>query len=260
MRRALLLLILALGCEKRAAPRIEHTNASTAPTPSTSVAIVPHRALHDGVTVAIEGGTIRETAPYLEPDAERRPVTMILHALCADEKWMCDWLQHGDLGPQWQICPRAPIACGNGGAQWSAPTTDVLHLLEHALAATKSRHPDRVRDEGLVLAGMSQGAYAIARLVHELAEHPSPTLKPKGLVLHGASITLSPVDLKKLGVRVVLAAGDDDGAAPKMKALANALKSQGVEARYASFGPVGHFLPVDTASTMAELIAWARGE
>jgi predicted esterase len=214
----------------------------------------------DGVTVTIEGGTIRETAPYLEPDSEKRPVTFILHGLCAEEKWMCDWLQHGDLGPQWQICPRGPVACGNGGASWSTETDAIVKLLERSLAATRARHPDRVRDDGLVLAGMSQGAYAIARAVHELAEHPSATLKPRGIVLQGAAVSLSPADVKKLGLRVVLAAGERDAAAPKMRALANALKSQGIEARYASFGAVGHFLPVDSAFTMSELLAWARGE
>jgi predicted esterase len=210
------------------------------------------------VSVVIENGTIRETAPYLEPDDQKRPVTFILHGLCAEEKWMCDWLQHGDLGPQWQICPRAPVACGNGGASWSAPTPEIVQLLERSLSATRARHPERVRDEGLVLAGMSQGAYAIARVVHELAEHPSAVLKPRGIVLQGAAISLSSGDVKKLGLRVVLAAGEQDAAAPRMRALAAALKSQGIEARYASFGAVGHFLPVDSATTMSELIAWAR--
>jgi hypothetical protein len=50
----------------------------------------------------------------------------------------------------------------------------------------------------------------------------------KGAVLHGAQVT--------------------------------ALSANGVEARWFSFGDVGHFLPVDSAKEMAQLIAWARAE
>jgi predicted esterase len=229
-------------------------------TAASSAPAVPHVAKHDGISVALEGGgIIRETAPYLEPDDEPRPVTFILHGLCAEEKWMCDWLQHGELSPQWQICPRGPTACGNGGAQWGAEGKDIADLLERSLSATRARHGARVGDR-VVLAGMSQGAYAIARVVHELALHARPSFPLRGLVLQGAKVSLSPGEVKKLGLRVVLAAGERDIAAPSMRALAAALKANGIQARYASFGDVGHFLPVNSATAMGELIDWARGD
>lgn len=258
MTPLLVFLLHASGCKKPVSQPIAYEDAAI--TDAAPAELAPRRALHDGVTVVFDGGMLRETSPYLEPDTDKRPVTFILHGLCAEEKWMCDWLQHGDLGPQWQICPRGPIACGNGGASWSTDTAAIVKLLERSLETTRARHPDRIRDDGVVLAGMSQGAYAIARVVHELAEHPSESLKLRGVVLQGAAVSLSSVDVKKLGLRVVLAAGEQDAAAKSMRALANSLKSQGIEARYASFGAVGHFLPVSSAFTMSELVAWARGD
>lgn len=200
---------------------------------------------------------MHESAPYLVPDTARRPVTVILHALCADEIWMCDWLQYGELPPQWQVCPRGPIACGNGGAQWTTSGEATLRQIETAIAKTRERHGDRVGDD-VVLAGMSQGAYAVAHVIRELARQPKPSLLVRGVVLHGAHVEVSAADAKKLGIRVVLAAGDQDGAAPAMRALSARLQAQGVDARYASFGPVGHFLPVDSASPMVGFIEWAR--
>jgi predicted esterase len=230
------------------------------PSASPTLEPAPRRDLHPGIKVAIEGGgTMNESAPYLVPDDAPRSVTVILHAYCADEIWMCDWLQYGDLSPQWQVCPRAPNECGNGGAQWSPGSPQTLSVIERAVATHKARHGARVGD-GLVLAGMSQGAYAIADLVRQLAAQPEPSLRLRGIVLHGARVRLSSADVKKLGIRVALAAGDQDQAAPTMESLARTLQAQGCDAKYESFGPVGHFLPVDTAGTMSKLIAWARGD
>lgn len=244
------------------------TGSAAAPAPTkTAVANAPASTFaeprwtrHDGVTVTIEGGgLLRETEPYLVPDDAKRPVTFILHGLCAEQTWMCDWLQHGDvLSPQWQLCPRAPVDCGNGGAHWTADGDTTVDLLSRALATTRARHPGRVGDR-IVLAGMSQGAYAIANALRTLAKQKPPRLSLAGVVLQGARVSVSAADAKALGIRVVLCAGERDGAAPSMKKLAASLKAQGVDARYFSFGNVGHFIPVSTAKAMSELIDWARG-
>lgn len=236
-------------------PRVVSQSAVASPPPA-APSVTPRRIARDGVTIALEGGGVmRETAPYLEPDRDPRPVTVLLHALCSDEKWLCDWLQWGDLSPQWQLCPRAPKTCGNGGAQWTASGAETRATIERALATTRARHGARVGDR-LVLVGMSQGAYAVTHVLRELAARPG--LVVRGVVLHGARVNLSAPEVR--GMRVVLAAGEQDGAAPAMRALAASLRAQGVEARWASFGKVGHFLPVGTATTMSELIEWARGE
>jgi hypothetical protein len=43
-----------------------------------------------------------------------------------------------------------------------------------------------------------------------------------------------------------------------MRAQADALRKAGIEARYVSLGPYGHFIPVETATAVAELIDWTR--
>jgi predicted esterase len=239
---------------------------ATAPASASALAsadVSAHAWVHPGVAIDLgDGLAMHEASPYLSPDDAPRPVTFILHAICADEIWMCDWLQwSGDLSPQWQLCPRAPSRCDAAGTQWkwTANGAETLALLQRALDSAKQRHGARIGD-AIVLVGMSQGAYEVARVLHVLAQQPTPTLAVRGVVLHGAQVSLRPSDLKKLDVRVVLAAGDEDAAAPHMRALAAALKANGVDARWASFGAdVGHFLPVDSAKPMAELIAWARG-
>jgi hypothetical protein len=45
-----------------------------------------------------------------------------------------------------------------------------------------------------------------------------------------------------------------------MRAQAESLRKQGIEARFVSLGRVGHFIPVETAAQVAELIDWARGD
>jgi predicted esterase len=236
-----------------ASPPIESASVST-----------PQRVRHDGVGVALasDDWSMRETEPLIVPDTERRPVTLLLHAICSDPTWTCDWLQYSELAPQWQLCPRAPTSCGGGGYKWTASVTDTRRLLELSLATLKARHAARVRDDTVVLVGLSQGAYAVAAVVHDLATSsaaPSP-LKVKGIVLHGAQTHLAATDVHRLGARVALAAGDLDGAAPSMRAQALELRRQGVEARFVSLGPVGHFIPVSSGMAIAELIDWTRQE
>lgn len=251
-------LLLACAACARATPAPPVADATPNPSAPAPTPTPPRRVRHPGVAVELtDGKRMRESAPYLEPDTARRPVTVILHALCADEIWMCDWLQYGELSPQWQVCPRGTITCPNGGAQWTTNGEAIVRQIEAAIAKTRERHGARVGDD-LVLVGMSQGAYAVAHVLRELARRPS--LPIRGVVLHGAHVEVSAADAKKLGIRIVLAAGDQDAAAPAMRALAARLSAEGVEARYASFGDVGHFLPVDSAKVMVGLIAWARNE
>lgn len=239
-------LVVALLACKRDAPHVETRAAPTnpsAPPPWPVVFMQKHG-------VEIEPG-LRETEPMLSRDDAARPVTFILHALCSDEIWMCDWLQYGHLAPQWQLCPRGQLTCGPGQYKWGGD--DTAKLLQHAFERARERHGARIDDHKTVLVGMSQGAYTIAALLR----HPLP-FKVRGVVLHGARVQLRAEDLK--GIRLVLAAGDLDGAAPEMKRLAARLSQQGVTARYASFGHVGHFLPVGSATIMSELIEWARAQ
>jgi hypothetical protein len=108
---------------------------------------------------------------------------------------------------------------------------------------------------------MSQGAYAVAALMHYLAGQAEPGLRVKGIVLQGAEARITAADARRLGARIAFTAGDRDGAAPAMRAAAEDLRRQGIDARWVSLGKdEGHFTSVDTGKTMAQLIDWARAE
>jgi predicted esterase len=179
--------------------------------------------------------------------------------MCADSSWTCDWLQYFAMAPQWQICPRAPRTCDGAGYQWPVAPKDSRRVVEAAIAAAKERHGARVLDDAVVLAGFSQGAYTIATLVHDLAVNPAP-YRVKGILVQGAHVHFSVPDLRKLGVRVVFVDGEQDATAAAMRAEADRLRRQGIEARYVSLGnSEGHFISPSTGNTVAELIDWCRG-
>ena len=204
---------------------------------------------------------MHEAEPLLEPDEAERPLTVLFHGMCADSSWTCDWLQYFEMAPQWQVCPRAPGKCSSApGYSWTS-AADTRRVVDLSIATLKERHGGRVREDSVVLAGFSQGAYAVAGLVRDLARRPSPPLRVRGIVAQGAHVRFSAPDVRTLGARVALTAGDHDGAAPAMRDEAERLRREGIDARYVSLGPdEGHFSSVSTGKTVAQLIDWARGE
>jgi len=65
--------------------------------------------------------------------------------------------------------------------------------------------------------------------------------------------------LKASGIeRIVLGAGDLDGARPIMQEAARRLDTSGIQVRYISLGAFGHCLPHDVGETLREALAWAR--
>lgn len=204
---------------------------------------------------------MHESEPLVVPDDDARPVTILLHGMCADSSWTCDWLQYFPMKPQWQLCPRAPGQCGaEAGYHWTTGA-DTRRIVELTMSTLTQRHGTRVRNDATVLAGFSQGAYALAGLVHDLAGKPSPVLQVRGILAQGARVHFLAPDVRKLGLRVALAAGDLDGAAPAMRAEATQLRGHGIDARYVSLGSdESHFTSVATGKAIAELIDWCRGE
>jgi predicted esterase len=204
---------------------------------------------------------MRETEPLVDPDDAARPLTIAFHSLCFDPQWTCDWFRPGDLAPQWQLCPRAPTPCGGGGYRWDAGPRDMRRLVDLSLAAVKERHGARVRDDGTVLVGYSNGASAVVALVHAIASQATDTTVPlKGVVLFGAEVELPAAELRALGMRVGLTAGDLDGSSNRMRAQADSLQRQGVEARFVSLGRVGHVIPQSTSPAIGKLVDWVRGD
>jgi hypothetical protein len=241
---------------------------SAAPSDTPAPRDPPRRVRHDSVRVVLSTGNPREAfwqmheaEPLIVPDEEPRPVTLLFHGMCADSSWTCDWLQYFAMAPQWQLCPRAPSPCSSEpGYRWTG-AADTRRLVELSIATLKERHGARVRDDSVVLAGFSLGAYAVAGLVRELARQPSPSLGVRGILAQGAHVHFSAADVRKLGARIALTAGDLDGAAPAMRAEADQLRRHGIDARYVSLGTdESHFSSVSTGKTVAELIDWCRGQ
>jgi hypothetical protein len=274
MKRALFVLGTLVACSKRA--NGTDVSKGLAPAPSSSSSIETHpvrpdpprRVRQDSVRVPLKTGNPREdawqmheAAPLIVPDREPRPVTLLFHGMCADSSWTCDWLQYFEMAPQWQVCPRAPHKCAaEEGYSWTG-AAETRRLVELSLATLKERHGDRVRDDATVFAGFSLGAYAVAALVHEFAQRPPSSFRVRGVVAQGAHVHFSSADLRALGARVALAAGDLDAAAPAMRAEAEKLQREGVDVRYVSLGKdESHFTSVSTGKTVAQLIDWCRGE
>jgi predicted esterase len=265
-------LAIAAGAKhsSRNAPAGAATDAARADVPAVAEEVPPappRRVRRDSVLVPLDAGRpseafwqMHESEPLVVPDDEPRPVTILLHGMCADSSWTCDWLQYFDMRPQWQVCPRAPRRCRTEpGYSWTGGA-DTRRVVELALSTLRQRQGARVRDDSLVIAGFSQGAYALAGLVHELALRPSPSLQVRGILAQGAHVHFAAGDVRTLGARVALTAGDQDRAAPAMRAEAEQLAHAGVEARYASLGrDEGHFTSVATGRTVAQLIDWCRG-
>src|SRR5262249_3122009 len=161
---------------------------------------------HDSVRVGLDSGRpseafwqMHESEPLVDPDDRARPVTILLHGMCADSSWTCDWLQYFDMQPQWQICPRAPRRCRSApGYSWTGGA-ETRRVVELALSTLKDRRGARVRDDSLVIAGFSQGAYALAGLVHDLASRPSPSLALRGILAQGAHVHFPAADVRALG-------------------------------------------------------------
>jgi hypothetical protein len=101
----------------------------------------------------------------------------------------------------------------------------------------------------------------VAAVVHELARQPEPRLAVKGILVQGAHVHFAPEDVKRLGARVALVAGERDAAANAMRREAMALQRAGVDARYVSLGDdEGHYVPVIAGKTIAQLVDWVRGD
>jgi hypothetical protein len=75
-----------------------------------------------------------------------------------------------------------------------------------------------------------------------------------------AQVVPDPKKLRAVGIeRIVMAAGDYDGASGTMETAVKMLRKAGFEARYVSLGKIPHVWPEDFEARMQEPIAWAAG-
>jgi predicted esterase len=152
------------------------------------------------------------------------------------------------------VCPRGNAPNGEG-RMWAGTYASVAPSIQAALAAAGALAPGRLaRGSDGTLIGYSNGAYFAVEVAY--AEPGKWT----GLVLLSMRLELDVARLKSAGVRrVVLAAGEKDGARAQMEALAERTQGEGLPARFLSLGPGGHPFPPDMDARMCEAVAWVRG-
>ena len=185
----------------------------------------------------------------------RSPMMTVLHGACSDVAWTCR--QTAGAAPDQLLvsCPTGNAQC-DGAADWAGDGETKATWLDAIDAATRAElalAPAAPR--GDILVGFSRGAF-VARDV----AYARPG-RYRGLVLIGAALSPEPALLRANGIRrVVLAAGNHDGAAPTMRAARDKLVRGGVEARFVSLGPVFHTLPDDTAARLADSLRWVTDD
>lgn len=207
------------------------------------------------VTLADDNNRTIEVYPPIDvrPSA---PLVVFLHATCMDPRPVCDLVGRSGREGTFLVCPSGNATCfgapdwhGTGEAK-SAFLTSALEKVEQRLGKYAA-HDD-------TLIGWSRGAFAARDILYaDVASGAAPRFT--SLVLIAADVTPDPVRLRKAGIRrVYFTAGDQDGARATMKRAAEKLTAAGIPARYASLGPIGHWLPDDFDARLAPGIAWVR--
>src|SRR5579883_1279650 len=158
--------------------------------------------------------------------AGARPVTVMLHGMCGTAEGTCAWLAEAATRDEWLVCPRAPVACGNGGATWtyaSAPS-----LVEASIARVAALRPGEVDAAApRTLMGFSLGA----SVALDLAQHGQG--KWARLVLIAADVSPDARALERAGVRrVLMGAGDYDMMKPRMMLASERLQRAGVASTF----------------------------
>lgn len=191
--------------------------------------------------------------PSSAAPAAPAPVVMMLHGMCGDPRLACDFWSDAGREGSWLVCPAGNARCGDWD-DWKGTPAEKAASLDQALEALDRAYPTAVVHAGRdVLIGFSRGAFVARDVAYE---RPG---RYRALILIGASMTPDAARLKASGVRrVVMAAGDYDGARPTMQRAARALDAAGLPTRYVSLGPIPHTLPANLADHLRAALAWIR--
>ncbi|HKQ70690.1 MAG TPA: hypothetical protein VJT73_15195 [Polyangiaceae bacterium] len=192
-------------------------------------------------------------APALA-NGERKPVIAMLHGMCDTPENECSAFQSAATSAGFLVCPRANGSCNNGGAIWRGSPEVKRALIDASFEAISTEFGLAAEtDRDATLIGFSQGAYLALDVVNRGAGPWS------NLILIGASVEPDARALRRAGIRrVLLAAGDFDGARPTMQRTARRLARAGFEAKFSSLGPVGHQFAFDMDAWMKDALAWVR--
>jgi predicted esterase len=221
--------------------------------------VTAHDRPTERFTIQDDQGRPIEVYPPISKES-RSPFVVLLHATCMQPAWVCDWV--GDAGRDigWLVCPSGNSTCA-GEPDWHGSGPEKAAFLENALTKVQTSVPAFIDDQPGVLIGWSRGAFAARDILYASLSDPklSPLAKRfRGLVLMAASVTPDISKLQRAGItRVVMAAGDYDGAKRTMELAVATLRAAGLEARYVSLGKIAHVWPNDFEARMREPIAWA---
>ena len=185
--------------------------------------------------------------------ASNKPLTVVyLHGIHGLPENGCPWLRAGASELGWLVCPAANERLSNDTFSWSGSVSDQRAVVARAERAAQAQGADPA-SPGVIVA-FSQGAYVALDLVRaHLGSY-------RGLVLIGAEVEPSADVLTAAGVdRIVLAAGDLDGAAAPMRRAAQRLRDSGKSARFVSLGRIGHSYETTDREALRDAIAWAGG-
>jgi predicted esterase len=182
-----------------------------------------------------------------------KPAIVYLHGMWASPEDSCGAFEHAATPFGFLVCPRGNAPLGDG-KMWAGTYASVAPNVHAAMDAAGALAPGRLdRSGGGTLIGFSNGAYFAAEVA--MAEPGKWT----GLILLSMRLDLDAARLRTAGIhRVVLGAGDKDGARDAMKALAARIDATGLPTRFVSLGPVGHEFPSDMDTRMCDAVAWAR--
>ena len=209
--------------------------------------------------------TLQRPIEVYAPTSEikRAPLVVFLHATCMQPASVCDWFGQAGHTSSWLLCPSGNTTCA-GEPDWNGPGALKATHLEHAMDAVRGEIAPFLGDSRGVLIGWSRGAFAARDILMAAStkeEHHGITERFRGLVLIAASVSPEPALLQANGItRVVMAAGDFDGARPTMTAAVAMLNRNKIEARYVSLGKIGHQWPLDFDGRMRDSINWAAGD
>jgi predicted esterase len=190
---------------------------------------------------------------YPPIDADRsKPAVVFLHGMWASPEDSCGAFERAATPFAFLVCPRGNAPLGDG-RMWSGTYATVAPNVHAALDAAGLLAPGKLDRAGGTLMGFSNGAYFAA----EVAQGEPG--RWTGLVLLSMRLELDVARLRAAGIRrVVLGAGDRDGARDSMQRLVARTDAAGLPARFISLGPVGHEFPPDMAARMCDAIAWVR--
>jgi len=198
-----------------------------------------------------DGKTILAFPPRAASPSKALTV-VYLHGIHGRAENGCPWLRDGASELGWLVCPEANEHLANDTFSWAGTPAEQRAVVARAERAAQAQGADA--DSASVLVGFSQGAFVALDLVH------GGLGRYRGLVLIGADVAPSRAMLDAAGVaRLVLAAGDLDGASGPMRRAAEHLRREGMDVRFVSLGRIGHSYETTEKEGLRDAIVWAGG-